>query len=231
MSFAVSNDAYRQHFDEHGSVELPNFCDPDFALALHDFLAAGMPTDWWFASILPSSGGDRVDIRAFAENNPAIAAESIVASETFLNGDFSHYFYRTFPHLEGCACLVCAAIAWLNSAPMLETIRSLTGRPITYGSAFFASCYTPGAFLSPHTDGDNGIVGLVWQLTRDWRPQYGGALHLLTPDSGRITQVVTPTFNSVLLFDLPAQIGTPHFVSHVAPGVPVRRLAISGWYG
>jgi hypothetical protein len=38
-------------------------------------------------------------------------------------------------------------------------------------------------------------------------------------------------FNTAILFDLPAQVGTPHFVSHVVPGVPGRRLAISGWYG
>lgn len=218
-------------FARDGMIQLGPFCEPVFADTLHGFLARDMPLDWWFASVLPGTDGtNRSDIRAFPHNNPEIAAAAVVATDAFLHGGFSHYFYRTFPHLEGCQCLVCQAIAWLVSPAMVDMVARLTGRDISRGNAFFASCYTGGTFLSPHTDGDNGQVGLVWQLTRDWRPEYGGALHLLSHQSERVTDVIVPRFNTAILFDLPAQVGTPHFVSHVVPGVPGRRLAISGWY-
>jgi Rps23 Pro-64 3,4-dihydroxylase Tpa1-like proline 4-hydroxylase len=93
----------------------------------------------------------------------------------------------------------------------------------------FASWYAPGDFLSTHTDKGNGQIAFVWNLTKNWRPQYGGLLHLLNADWKTVETTITPSFNSLVLFDVRGE-GRPHFVSQIIPGVVEKRLAISGWF-
>jgi SM-20-related protein len=222
---------YRTEFNERGSTELSPFLSTGLAEELYHYLSTEMPNDWWFVSMLPGDdAGQRVDVRMLPGSEQEILYGVSQATRAFTADKFSHVFYRTFTHMQGCACLVCIAIGYLQSPETVNLIRQVTGRSVTYGSAFFASCYTAGTFLSPHTDATNGEVGIVVQLSKGWRPQYGGLLNLLTPDSGRVARTVMPRFNSAFIFDIPQPGGLPHFVSHVAPGVTSKRLALSGWY-
>ena len=38
----------------------------------------------------------------------------------------------------------------------------------------FLSRYKSGHFLAPHSDINNGKLAFVFNLTKNWKPQYGG---------------------------------------------------------
>ena len=190
----------------------------------------GMPPDWWYASTFPGHGEARTDIRGLAENQGRIAEHYAIAQQRRSEGRFAYAFFRTLAHRAGCDCPLCTVIAHLQGPEMLARIGELTGSPISRSGGLFASDYRPTSFLDPHTDKDNGRVAMIWSLSRSWQPQNGGLLHLLERDERTVRRVVVPEFNSAVLFAIPADAGTPHFVSYVPPGTPGRRLAVSGWY-
>lgn len=64
----------------------------------------------------------------------------------------------------------------------------------------------------------------VLNLTRIWRPDWGGTLHFMEQD-GRVTETVTPKFNTLTLFTVPAL----HYVAPVAPYAIAERYSITGW--
>lgn len=213
------------------SFEVPDFLDPVLAREISEFLSGGMPEDWWFASLLPDPvSGGRVDHRNTPGIAPTLAGLRAHARQVFAAGGFAHFFYRTAPHLAGCHCPVCRVIAVMEDPRTIARIGTAIGRELRTSGGFFCSKYVPGCFLSPHTDSHNGVIAAVYNVTRDWRPQYGGLLHVLDDAGGEVAQVFTPTFNTLVLLDLPDTRGTLHFVSEVAPGIDVPRVAVSGWY-
>lgn len=68
----------------------------------------------------------------------------------------------------------------------------------------------------------------VLHLTPEWKPEYGGLLHIKQEDGTYTT--LCPKFNSLVLMDLNRPEGKPHFVSEVTSLAPYGRAAISGWY-
>ena len=69
------------------------------------------------------------------------------------------------------------------------------------------------------------------QLTKDWKPHYGGLLHFTDDEGQQIDDVVIPKFNKLTLFYLPDGKGKMHYVSHVHQGIPHKRLSFTGWFG
>jgi Rps23 Pro-64 3,4-dihydroxylase Tpa1-like proline 4-hydroxylase len=118
----------------------------------------------------------------------------------------------------------------LISEENLNLMSEISGSKYTSTDEVFAACYLPGDFLSPHIDSPNGTLGFVYQLTKNWLPQYGGLLHFMDDEKEVIERVEIPTFNTLTLFYLPPGKGKWHFVSHVAPGVPELRLSYTGWF-
>jgi Rps23 Pro-64 3,4-dihydroxylase Tpa1-like proline 4-hydroxylase len=228
----AASESLARSFRRDGGVEVTGLLEASAAERLYKFVTAQMPADWWFASVLPAPmTGGRADLRTIPQNAAAIAAGRLAAAAAFARGEFAYSFSRTNDHVGACSCPVCAVIAELSSSRAMQVIGQITGRPVSSAAGFFASRYVTGDFLSPHTDSHNGDVGIVVSLTKDWAPQFGGMLHLLAPTTnGRVERVIVPSFNVAYLFDIPGQVGVPHFVSHVAPCVAAPRLAISGWY-
>ena len=101
---------------------------------------------------------------------------------------------------------------------------------LTKKRELFCSKYSSGQFLGPHHDLNKGKVGFVLNLTKDWKPEYGGLLHFLTDDYKHVTKVVLPEFNKLTLFEVPDKVGIPHYVSHVGPGVKLNRISYTGWF-
>ena len=81
-----------------------------------------------------------------------------------------------------------------------------------------------------HSDGDNGQVGFVYNISKNWRPEWGGMLHFLKQgDSNYVEKVVSPRYNALILFDLSTTAGADHFVSHVNTS-QAKRLSFTGWF-
>jgi len=91
----------------------------------------------------------------------------------------------------------------------------------------FISEYRQGDFISVHQDGGMGDLAFIFNLTKNWRPEYGGLLHMEQKDGTYVS--VNPEFNSLVIMELP-EGGANHFVSEVTKYAPNSRIAISGWY-
>jgi 2-oxoglutarate-Fe(II)-dependent oxygenase superfamily protein len=212
-------------------LEVPNFLDVDLAIRAAQYLTREMPEHWWSASIWPDPvTGMRSDIPVGPNGFAQLATYATYARTRMVTGEFSHLFYRTSPHVSACNCPVCEVVAALESAVTVERVSRLLGRVLSQSGGFFASRYLGGCFLSPHTDSDNGVAAAILSLTRNWLPQYGGLLHLLDDNWLCVRKSFTPTFNTLVLVDLPDGVGAPHFVSSVESGVTIPRVAVSGWY-
>jgi Rps23 Pro-64 3,4-dihydroxylase Tpa1-like proline 4-hydroxylase len=115
----------------------------------------------------------------------------------------------------------------MQSAPMLDLLRAVTGH---VGVAFTdgqATAYGEGDFLTGHDDdvaGKNRIAAYVYGLTPRWRLEWGGML-LFHGHADRTAAGLVPRFNTLDLFSVPQQ----HSVSIVTPAATHRRFAVTGW--
>ncbi len=116
---------------------------------------------------------------------------------------------------------------FMSSPEMLGFLRTVTGiKGIEFADAQ-GTAYGPGHFLTVHDDhvaGKNRLAAYVFNLTPEWRVDWGGLLMFHGSD-GHVEQAFTPRFNALNIFKVPQ----PHSVSYVAPYVPYRRHAITGW--
>jgi Rps23 Pro-64 3,4-dihydroxylase Tpa1-like proline 4-hydroxylase len=120
-----------------------------------------------------------------------------------------------------------AVTAFLNSAPMLDFAKSVTGlADIAYTSAQ-ATRYRPGQFLNQHDDGSGRKrrAAYVLNMTPNWRLDWGGAL-LFSDRPGHIAEGYPPAFNALNLFSVPQE----HLVGFVSPFAGAARYSITGWF-
>lgn len=221
---------FQHSFVVNRFVVVSDFIEAAIAEKTHAFLTRDMPENWWVAAIrLPSA--DPVFFKSVAVNRATIRDLAAAAGEGFAHGRFSYFHFRTLDdHPENCRCQICVVRTLLRSEQMADALHSITGLRLEEPREIFASRYDAGCFLGTHTDAAQGRVAFVWNLTKGWRPQFGGSLHLLDSRSLQTKQVISPGFNTLAVFAVGDGTDTPHFVSHVVPGVRGQRLAFSGWY-
>jgi SM-20-related protein len=125
------------------------------------------------------------------------------------------------------ALLLDRVIEALNHPDSLDTFRAITGEPAIRTINGQATRYLPGHFLTSHDDGIDGedrVAAYVINLTKGWRPDWGGMLQFHNA-GGDIPLALKPGFNSIHIFRVPQM----HSVSYVAPFAAVPRYAITGW--
>lgn len=224
-----------KEFQQNKKVIIKNFLNEAAADSLYSFLNSDMAEDWWHTAVLvgdkDSQYGSKPNyIRRFKDNVSAAHEGTFAAMGSCVNGFFSYSFDRTMDHVSGCECKLCNFIKTLNGEGILNKIKTITNHDLTRTQEFFASRYRQLQFLSPHHDLNKGKIGFVYNLSKNWRPEWGGNLHFLEDDYKTITKVIIPSFNTLVLFDIPTQSGVPHFVSQVAARVPNKRISITGWF-
>lgn len=106
--------------------------------------------------------------------------------------------------------------------------EAITGLELAASDDFGSHSMEAGDFLSSHDDNNrNRRLALVLYLTPDWKPEYGGALHIMDDAGGE--WIVEPTYDSLVAFDTKA--GTTHSVAPIREAAGQRsRLTIGGWY-
>jgi len=117
---------------------------------------------------------------------------------------------------------------FLNSEPMLNLIRTITGIPEIIKGDAQATLYAPNHFLGLHTDEhkeEGWRVAYIINMTREWREGDGGYL-LFYDEDGDVVQGFKPRFNALNMFAVPQR----HAVSFVPPYARPGRLAITGWF-
>jgi Rps23 Pro-64 3,4-dihydroxylase Tpa1-like proline 4-hydroxylase len=122
---------------------------------------------------------------------------------------------------------LCAFVRFLHGESMtgfLESVTGLTGFTFSEGQA---TAFGPGDFLTGHDDGvagRNRLAAMVFGLTPQWRPDYGGLL-IFPDEQDRTFCGNVPRFNSLDIFRVPMQ----HSVTMVTPAAPHRRVSVTGW--
>lgn len=120
---------------------------------------------------------------------------------------------------------------FLNSPPMIQFARRVTGYEDIIKADAQATRYLPGHFLKRHNDvyrareSDSRRAAYVLNLTRHWQADWGGLLQFMD-DAGQVTETWVPGYNALVMFQIPAW----HCVSCVAPFAREQRLAITGWF-
>jgi Rps23 Pro-64 3,4-dihydroxylase Tpa1-like proline 4-hydroxylase len=217
-------------FSRQGRVQIREFLTQSAAQTVHRILASETP--WGLAWRAGSSGPHAIRRQEIAATNLSRLAPDIEAA--MRSGDYA-FIYARYPMLdayleqwgehEGLDLLV----EHINSEPMLELVREVTGISEIGKADAQATLFAPNHFLSLH---DDSHVAEGWRVAyvmnfcqEEWRPDWGGYL-LFYDEDGDVTAGFKPRFNTLNMFRVPAR----HSVSYVPPFAPVGRFAVTGWF-
>ncbi len=223
---------YKSDFQKTYKIKIDNFLNEQFAEHLYNYIVRIPENQLYIACGIRNTKYEKKLLPLNYRRNQDNINE---ANKTFAKGEFSYVFHRGMNNVAGeISQMELIMRTLLNSSEFKELLSKLTGLEITNLNTMFLSKYKSGHFLSPHSDKGNGKIAFVINLTKNWMPQYGGNLHFLSEDRKSIVETWTPAFNNMVIFyvppDLQENIGLPHFVGHVNPGLKISRYAITGWY-
>jgi Rps23 Pro-64 3,4-dihydroxylase Tpa1-like proline 4-hydroxylase len=118
-------------------------------------------------------------------------------------------------------------IEFLNTKASLDFFRTILSAPEISFVDGQITRFNGGHFLNCHNDdvkNKNRVAAMVINLTKHWRADWGGALHLLD-ENHQIKQSFLPTFNEINIFKVPVD----HYVGYVSPFAKKPRLSITCW--
>lgn len=215
---------------EHARVQIPDFLQPAAAERLHDCLEREVP---WTLALRDADGPRTIahaDYAAMADEARAALLRRVADSARGGGYRFAYDSYMMVTaYKEGRDpdLLLHRVLEFFNTPDYIGFARALTGDAGIRRVNAQATRYRPGHFLRYHTDDDSTEgrrYAYVLNLSRDWRPDWGGLLQFVD-DDGSVTGTFLPRWNSLSLFKVPAG----HLVSMVAPWADHDRLAITGW--
>lgn len=224
---ALDQDKIAESFARERRVHIPSVLARESAELVHRALA--QETDF---SLLCRTGDDQAQAWLVTSLTPQKEAE--LMSSAYANAQTGfHYLYdghvlsRDGEGYADPSHALAAVTRFLNSQPVLDLARRITGnRAIAFADAQ-AARYRRGHFLNRHDDGnDKGrIAAYVLNMTPRWRPDWGGAL--LFPDRpGHFSGGYLPAFNALNIFAVPQD----HMVGFVSPFAGAHRLSVTGWF-
>jgi SM-20-related protein len=144
------------------------------------------------------------------------------------------YFYAYFPILTAYFSPNSPRFAifdfyeFINSAPVLDFVRRLSGLDQIRWADGQATWYKPGHFLKAHTDEEAAtgrVAAYVMNLSPVWERDWGGFLQFFD-SADNIEEAFKPSFNALNIFTIPQL----HSVSMVSTYVTAKRLAVTGWF-
>ncbi len=219
-------DALRTQFAQNRRLLIRDFFVPDVA----DALARAVEAVDWSLCYRDRHGdrrltGDQLRGLDGAQRAHLVDGIAEVARHEF---QFSFYTESLADAVQrGDTGLLARFIRWMADEAFLGVMRRITGVAEVNRIYAQATMYAPGSFLlahDDHVDAEDRRVAYVINLTRQWRPDWGGLLVFGAPD-GSVQESYFPHFNSLSLFAIPQT----HFVSYVPPFAQGQRQAITGW--
>ena len=222
----LDQDTIADAFTRDRRVHIPSILTQESAGRVHRCLA--QETDF---SLLCRTG-DQAQAWRVASLTPQKEAELMDAAFAGARSGF-HYLYdghvlsRDGEAYADPAHYLAAVTGFLNSRPVLDFARRVTGNETIAFADAQAARYRRGHFLNRHDDGnDHGrIAAYVLNMTPRWRPDWGGAL-LFSDRPGHLSGGYLPAFNALNIFAVPQD----HMVGFVAPFAGAHRLSVTGWF-
>jgi SM-20-related protein len=225
---ALKTQDIAQAFARDRRVHIPGILTPESAARVHRCLER--ETEF---SIVTRKDDGYVRLRPDAGLSPQQEAELMTGAYGVARDDFQ-YLYDNHPmshHGEPYpdpSHHLAAVTRFLNSAPVLDFVRRVTGSSAIDFAEAQATRYRAGHFLNLHDDRHGPhkrVAAYVLNMTPAWRPDWGGAL-LFLDWSGHLAEGYAPAFNALNIFAVPQ----PHLVGVVAPFAGAARYSITGWF-
>lgn len=223
-------ESIRRDLERDGFAVVPDFLPRPVARRVLEALETRTPWDLAYSG---DGRGRLIHSDVLARMSPA-DIERTIAPALDGTGHGFQFVYDTFividPNLvEVYPSLFLYMLAHgLNQPRFLDFARRLSGRPEIRRLSVMAARYRTGHFLTPHDDiheTEQREVAYVLNLTKDWRPEWGGLLHVLEDDRKTVRRTIVPEFNTMVLMRPP----TWHFVSQVASYAKAPRYTVTGW--
>jgi len=219
----IDTDNLNTEFINNKILNISNFLEETFAEQLYK--NAILEKNWILSTGINNNKFEKPNTIQYEKIN-LLQIKNI--NNAFSNDNFSYSFFRSMNNVK-MSYLEFTIRKTLNSKEFIELLNQITGLNLTKLTTLFMSKYISGNFLSPHSDRGNGRLAFVINLTKYWKPQYGGNLHFLNEERTEIKHTFTPSFNNFIIFEVPEK-GIPHYVSHIAPLVKYPRISITGWF-
>jgi len=218
------NQDLKNIFSEKKRLKIDNFLKDSYAELLFQYL--NNYKDWNLATGIAQNKYEKKDN---IQNNNINTLQIKNVNSAFSKDQFTYIFNR-FMNGSNMSFHEFSLRQILSSDNFINQLNEITGLELKKLTTLFASKYKSGNFLSPHSDKGNGRLAFVINLTKFWKPQYGGNLHFMNDNRTEIIDTFVPSFNNLIIFYVPPNVGIPHYVSHVINGVKYNRFAISGWF-
>jgi len=222
----LNREAIRDALALKGRVLIRDFFEPPVAEALAGAVAA---VDWRL--LFRDDTGDRKllgdELRGLT---PAARMDLATGIHRLAESAFQFQYYShsiVDAAKRGDSDVLARCVRWMADEEFLSAMRSLSGMDDINRVYAQATMYSRGSFLLVHDDEtavERRRLAYVINLTRHWRPDWGGLLHF-ADDEGNVVDTYFPHFNSLALFTVPQK----HFVSYVAPYAQGERSAVTGW--
>lgn len=221
--------ALATEFRKSGCLHMPDFLDEDIAVRLNTCLVKDVP---WEVAFLRDGKPVIGDARAWDQMPPQEKAEYLREVMSVARDEFQYFYdsYRVEVAVEagvGNHLYLHRFYEFMNSEPLLEFMREITGMETIAFADGQATRFRPGSFLTDHNDMDTKkgrLCAYVMNLTPEWKPDWGGILNFYD-EAGNVSQGFTPRFNTLNLLRVPQ----PHAVSFVPPFAGAHRLSVTGW--
>ena len=214
---------YKTIYQQKKKVQIKNILIDQVAELLYK--NAKIEKNWILATGHDSVKFEKKVIKQFEKIN-SLQIKKI--QDKFKNDHFSYIFHRSMNNQKP-SFLEYNLRNFMSSIEFIDYLNQITSLNISKLNTLFLSKYKGGNFLSPHSDKGNGKLAFVLNLTKNWKPQYGGILHFMNKEKTEIIESYIPLFNNLMLFEVPDE-GIPHFVSHVVPYIKQERYSITGWF-
>jgi Rps23 Pro-64 3,4-dihydroxylase Tpa1-like proline 4-hydroxylase len=226
----IDADAIRAALDRDGIVQVGNYLVPPLAEELFTCLDQQIR---WDLAYSRDGEGHLIRYDRLATMTPQQVREAVDSAFDFARSRFQ-FAYNTFKVLDSFVAQEYASHPLYRLADALHTpehlgyVRRLTGCPQIRRMDLIAARYLRGHFLTLHDDvieSEGREIAYVLNLTREWRPEWGGLLHIADAAQQNVVRTYTPEFNSMVLFRPPLW----HFVSQVASFAAQPRYTLTGW--
>ena len=225
--------AAARRFAADGRVQLRDFLTLPAARTIHRVLSRETP--WGLAWRAGKDGPNGLRRREVVAMPPAeLSGLSAKIAAAMRARDYA-FVYAQYAILDaylgnwGDQEALGLLLEHINSEPLLDLVREVTGIPELVKGDAQATLYAPNHFLAVH---DDSHVAEGWQIAyvmnfcaEDWRPDWGGYLMFYDEDGDAVAGY-RPRFNALNMFRVPQK----HNVTYVPPFAPAARFAITGWF-
>lgn len=147
-------------------------------------------------------------------------------NEAWFPDGYAHQHHNVYD-TERWSARLNATFGVFADAASKRFMQELTGRDCSGATVGAPSWYKAGDHSLPHTDWvGQRTVSYVWHLSKNWKPEWGGALYWAQNDHAVATYPAS--FNTLVLFVVTTK--SAHFVTTVSPHHKGKRLTFNGWW-